>query len=144
MATIDTSIRRPAVDELILTALHQETGRALGAYGLLERLRPAGVRGPPTVYRALARLSEAGLVHRVESLNAYVACSHPSHATPPVIAVCEACGAVEELECAGLGRSVAGVAARARFALAVAVIELKGRCRVCRASAGTISGEMAS
>ncbi len=123
---------RSSVDALILQALHRETGRAIGAYGLLDRLRPAGVNGLPTVYRALARLSEAGLIHRVECLNAYVVRAHRTHAGPPVVAVCDACGAVEELTSPGIGRSVAAVAARARFALETAVIEVNGRCRLCR------------
>ena len=50
----------------------------VGAYELLDELR-AERRGaaPPTVYRALDFLMGNGLIHRIESLNAYVGCGSP-------------------------------------------------------------------
>ena len=54
----------------------QEASSPLSAYALLDRLREAGFGAPVQVYRALERLAEQGLVHRLESLNAYVSCSH--------------------------------------------------------------------
>ena len=47
------------------------------AYEILDAVRPQGISAPPTVYRALNRLMREGLAHRVESKNAYVACSDP-------------------------------------------------------------------
>ena len=43
------------------------------AYEILDAVRKKGITAPPTVYRALARLQEDGMVHRLESINAYVA-----------------------------------------------------------------------
>lgn len=80
----------------LLLKVHQP----LSAYEILDKLRNDGVRSPPTVYRALDKLTASGLVHRVESLNAFVACSR--HCTNgktirSSFAVCTQCGDVWEL-----------------------------------------------
>ncbi len=58
---------------------------ALTAYDLLDQLRPAGLRAPVQVYRALETLGQRGLIHRIESLNAYVACCGHEHQLPPAL-----------------------------------------------------------
>lgn len=70
----------------------------LSAYDILDNLRDDGLRAPPQVYRALEKLTEMGLVHRLESLNAFVACSHPdeTHHTALAFAICEECNSVTE------------------------------------------------
>ncbi len=129
----------------VLAALRAEPGAARTAYDLLARLAGEGVRGPQTVYRALEALQAAGLVHRIESLNAFAACSHAhgdSHADHhhhrPAFAVCRGCGAVAELEDAALLAVLGVVAERSGFAVEERVIELVGRCPACvsRAQAG--------
>ena len=63
---------RAHVLELIISG-----GTAVKAYDLLDRLSPElGSPKPPTVYRALEFLSRHGLIHRVEALNAFIACDH--------------------------------------------------------------------
>jgi Fur family zinc uptake transcriptional regulator len=125
----------------VLAALRAEPGAARTAYDLLGRLAEEGVRGPQTVYRALDALQGAGLVHRIESLNAYAACSHAHgdggahHRHRPAFAVCRGCGAVEELEDAALGAVLGVVAERSGFAVEERVIELVGRCPDCRSRA---------
>jgi Fe2+ or Zn2+ uptake regulation protein len=49
----------------------------MSAYDILDRLRGSGLRSPLQIYRALGPLTEQGLVHRLESLSAFVACAHP-------------------------------------------------------------------
>jgi Fur family transcriptional regulator, zinc uptake regulator len=61
----------------VLEALHK-SGKPLSAYELLDKLHKFGIKAPPTVYRALETLVERGLVHRIESLGAFVAC-HDMH-----------------------------------------------------------------
>ena len=56
----------------------QRADQPISAYTILDRLRDHGFRAPLQVYRALDKLVEAGLVHRLESLNAFVACAHRS------------------------------------------------------------------
>ena len=102
------------------------------AYGLLERLRPEGFRAPPTVYRALRRLLARGLVHRLETGNAYVACRHPGHEERASFLICEDCGAVSERLDERLGRMVEAVAGRRGFRVTGWTVELLGRCKECR------------
>ena len=67
-----TSLRRRVL-ELVLKERH-----AVKAYELLTKLgQEYGSQQPPTIYRALDFLLQQRLVHRVESLNAFVACHHP-------------------------------------------------------------------
>lgn len=139
----------PRNQALVMRALRAAKGRALTAYAVLERLRPEGIRGPQTVYRALDALSEAGLIHRIESLNAYTSAvsTRPScgcapapyddHAHPTAFAVCRDCGAVREMEDAALA-AVLGVAADGSgYRVERGVVELVGQCPDCaHAAAG--------
>jgi Fur family zinc uptake transcriptional regulator len=120
-------------ERAVLEVLVRER-RPLGAYDLLDALRPAGVKAPPTVYRALGRLVTAGLAHRIESLNAYVACGEPGHSGPVALAICRACGQTAELDEAALIGDLRRRAAEAGFEVETAMIELRGLCRGCRAT----------
>lgn len=74
-----------------------EDGGAVKAYDLLDRLKPdRGSPKPPTVYRALDFLSRLGLVHRVEALNAFIACDHSHEGDLAEFFICESCSRVEE------------------------------------------------
>ncbi|MCZ8147704.1 MAG: transcriptional repressor, partial [Roseomonas sp.] len=100
--------------DLVLGVLRAAAGQALTAYEVLARLEAVGVRGPQTVYRALDALRQAGLVHRIESINAFTVCVHDhadrhrgpdhdhDHGHRPAFAVCRGCGAIQELEDAAL------------------------------------------
>src|ERR1700710_1957225 len=82
---------------LVLDALTEATG-PLSAYGLLDRVRNDGIKAPLQIYRALDKLVELGLAHRLESLNAFVACAHvhEQHQGLAAFAICENCGRVDE------------------------------------------------
>lgn len=83
---------REHVLELII-----KDGGAIKAYDLLDRLSPdLGSPKPPTVYRALEFLSKHGLVHRVEALNAFIACDHEHRGHLAEFFICEKCETVEE------------------------------------------------
>jgi len=85
--------RRPAPerDKMIVEAL-RGVGRPVSAYELIEELREKAILAPQTVYRSLDRLIAEGQAHRLESLNAFVACRHPSHEGAAVFAICNDCG----------------------------------------------------
>ena len=71
----------------------------IGAYDILDRLRQSiGNPAPPTVYRALDFLLEQGLIHKLESLHAFVGCSHPDHPHASQFLICSDCGDVSEIE----------------------------------------------
>lgn len=115
---------REHVLELILT-----DGGAVKAYDLLDRLRPdLGSPKPPTVYRALEFLSKHGLVHRVEALNAFIACDHEHAGHLAEFFICEKCEIVEErhahdhTDCKPDG-----------FEITRSVVEHYGQCASCAA-----------
>lgn len=105
----------------------------LSAYSILDVLRDEGFRAPLQVYRALDKLREFGLIHRLESLNAFVACSHPnceSHETM-AFAICEKCGGVEEFADSSIQKQLKKWAGTEKFHLQKAIIELRGICTNC-------------
>jgi Fur family transcriptional regulator, zinc uptake regulator len=129
--------------DLVMRVLRAARGRSLTAYEVLDQLAPTGIRGPQTVYRALDALREAGLVHRIESLNAFaaVASAGPScgctpapyedHAHPSAFAVCRSCGAVRDIEDATLGAVLDAVGTRTGYRLEGRVVEMVGTCPDC-------------
>ena len=129
--------RREGIEtrERILAVL-EEGGTALGAYAILDRLREPGRRiAPTTVYRALAALVEDGRVHRIESANAYVACSHAGgeHGDgTPLLSICDDCGSVEERAAPDVVDIVRERVGASGFAPAQSVIEVRGHCAACR------------
>jgi Fur family zinc uptake transcriptional regulator len=94
-----------------------------------ENPRPA----PVTVYRALEFLMKHGLVHRIESRNAYLACLH-NHHTGALVAflICDVCGTVGEAPTASIAPLLATTAKKARFRPTKSVIEITGICSHCR------------
>lgn len=104
----------------------------LKAYDLLDRLTTehAAAR-PPTVYRALEFLIEQGLVHRIESLNAYVACPCPEHAHRFQLLICRHCGRVEELHLDEINDRLSIRARELGFRVERQTIELLGYCDAC-------------
>ena len=109
--------------------------RAIKAYDILERLgsqeRPAK---PPTVYRALDFLIEHGLVHRIDSLNAYVGCMRPGAAHQGQLLICAGCGTVDEIDAGAIGRAIDEAAGSAGFLVQQQTVELRGLCARCRCS----------
>ena len=106
--------------------------RAVKAYDLLAALGDAvGAAKPPTVYRALEFLMAQGLVHRIDSLNAFVGCPQPNHRHSAQFLICGGCGEVSEMNAVGIDRAVADEAAESGFALSRAIIEVHGTCPRC-------------
>ena len=125
-----TPIRRDVLGALL--ASHQP----LGAYEIMERVAPSGPRPAPiTVYRALEFLRENGLVHRIESRNAFVACVH-SHADGALVVflICERCGAVGEASSADVTATLTSAARAVGFTPKSPVLELTGVCTHCGAA----------
>lgn len=122
---------------LVMGALSQANG-PLSAYTILDELRDHGFRAPLQVYRALDKLVELGLVHRLESLNAFVACQHSSCGGDKrenvLFAICETCGKVQELVDDRLLDTVKNLADNESFSLSKSVIELRGKCASCQLS----------
>lgn len=106
---------------------------AVKAYDILERLGSARhAAKPPTVYRALQFLLQQGLVHRLESLNAFVGCVQPRHGHQGQFLICRACGEVRELQAPDIAAAVARSAEQAGFAVERQTVEVLGTCPRCQ------------
>ena len=123
-----TPIRRRVLE--IVWGQHQP----IGAYAILEALHGksgVGAAAPPTVYRALDFLIAQGLVHRLESLNAYIGCPQPEENHASQFLICTGCGEVTEIEGGDIAASARRQAAARGFNLERLTIELAGHCPHC-------------
>lgn len=112
----------------------------LSAYTILDRLRGDGFRAPLQVYRALDKLLERGMVHRLESLNAFVACAHPQSACcaghghgTVAFAICDSCGQVVEFHDHEVDHRLADWTRERKFKPEKTTIEIRGLCEACAA-----------
>ncbi len=133
--------------------LHSLTGkgRALTAYEILDDVRDTGIRAPVQVYRALESLTARGAVHRIESMNAFVACAHghgeigdedtaqtsgagaKHHRATIAFAICDDCGLVSEIPAPKVEKTLGALAQDQGFVTDHAVLELRGLCGTCAA-----------
>jgi Fur family transcriptional regulator, zinc uptake regulator len=107
----------------------------LGAYDLIERMRQEGARAPApiVIYRVLDFLKEHGFIHRLETLNAFIACPHRHNpAVRVVFLICETCKQVEEVVSSPLDSAISALARKHDFMADKQVMELAGTCRTCR------------
>jgi Fur family zinc uptake transcriptional regulator len=127
-----TTRRRPATeqDQMISDAL-RDAGRPVSAYEIIDSLRDKATLAPQTVYRSLDRLIASGAAHRLESLNAFVACSHAVHQGSAIFAICDRCGGVDEFDEPKALNALADWADKARFTLRQMTLELRGTCARC-------------
>lgn len=121
------TVARLRVLELLLAA-----GEPVKAYDLIARFGEDGQPAkPPTVYRALEFLERKGLVHRIASISAYVACTGGDSAHAAAFLICDCCGATEEVA-ASVVDSLDDAAAKAGYVIERTTIEAHGRCPACR------------
>ena len=125
-----TPIRRQVLQALL------SSHRPLGAYEVIDELAKSMPRPAPiTVYRALDFLMENGLVHRIESRNAFLACAHDHDAAAMVaFLICERCGSVGEIPAAPVAQSLNDAARATGFAPKLSVVEITGTCAHCQKS----------
>ena len=133
--------KRTKNQELVFQVLnHSET--PMSAYDILGALKDDGFRAPLQVYRALDRLLADRLVHRLETLNAYVACRH-SHdhrggdgaAETVMFMICDSCGRTGEIDSAAIADQLTNQAQSQDFMVSQTVVEMRGQCRPCAEAA---------
>jgi Fur family zinc uptake transcriptional regulator len=125
-----TKLRQDVFQEIAATFT------SIGAYDVLARLAEKGTRlAPISVYRAIDALLEAGVIHRLESKNAYFACRRLDHTTGrrPIFLSCEKCNAVQEVDSEGIFDTIDRVSRTASFQPRVKFVEVSGLCRSCAA-----------
>lgn len=118
-----TPVRRRVLELLL------EQHRAMGAYDILDILRQEGLGSqPPVAYRALEFLVSHGFAHRIERLNAFVACVCPDRDHAPAFLICTGCSAVAE---ADQSNPLERAARETGFEIEAAVVEATGLCPTC-------------
>ncbi|MGD8175258.1 Fur family transcriptional regulator [Marinimicrobium sp. ARAG 43.8] len=119
-----------------------QSHRPLGAYQLMDQLAEASTRrvAPPTVYRALDFLLEQGLIHRINTLNAYVGCPSPEHRHASHFLLCRHCGVAVEMDDDAISRTIGENAREAGFLLESHSLEVTGLCPDCRSPDGGSQG----
>ena len=121
-----TPVRRKVLELLL------QNHRALGAYTILDRLREDGFGSqPPVAYRALDFLVANGLAHKIERLNAFIACVHPSHSHTPAFMICRLCDTVAEAQSSSWSRALGDAARATGFRIERTVVEAEGVCPAC-------------
>jgi Fur family zinc uptake transcriptional regulator len=144
-APVSTPTSAPALtkNQSLVFDVLDRADAPVSAYTILDRLRDHGFRAPLQVYRALDKLLEFGMVHRLESLNAFVACAHPQneccgkghghgHGTV-AFAICESCGHVSEFHDHEVDHRLSDWSKAKNFKPAKTTIEIRGLCSACAA-----------
>ena len=125
-------LRFTALRRRVLT-LVWDSHKPVGAYDILDRLGAEGRRAaPPTVYRALDFLIEAGLVHRLDSLNAFIGCPDPARSHSGQFLICRQCRTVVELDDRDIDTLVGDKARQLGFSAVHQMLEIQGLCSDCR------------
>jgi Fur family zinc uptake transcriptional regulator len=121
-----TPVRRRVLEILL------EEHRALGAYTVLEQLSEDGFGAqPPVAYRALDFLVLNGFAHKIERLNAFIACAHPGHDHAPAFMICRLCDAVAETAASSTKGRLEKDAQATGFRIERTLVEAEGVCPAC-------------
>ena len=124
--------RFTAVREKVFRLMAAKQG-GVGAYDLLEELKLSepGAK-PATIYRALDFLSELGVIHKIESTNAFMLCHHFDHIHPVQLLICDECGNVDELHSSLISHELNNLASEKGFTVSNQTIEAHGKCNKCK------------
>ncbi len=129
---VDRGVQLTAIRQQVL-ALIWENHKAVKAYELLDRIKPLqNAAKPATIYRALDFLIEQGLIHRVESLNAFVGCRCSDQQHEQLLLICKECEEVEERPAIAVMQTIAAELAAANFMVHSKAIEIHGICSKCK------------
>lgn len=131
-------LKQPALtnNQAVVLAALKRAETPMTAYEILglEEIRAAGLKAPLTIYRALDKLISAGLVHRIESINAFLVCERRPHPGPAGFAICDKCRKTVELTLTDCEAHLTENARRAGFRVDGMNVEMHGRCADCLAS----------
>lgn len=117
----------------VLRVLHRHD-RPMTAYAILDQMkRDEPDLAAPTIYRALAALTNQGRAHKLESIKAFVPCRCDHDAAVPVLEICEDCGAVEEHDGTSLLSELSAISATSAFKPTRHIVEIHGQCQGCAA-----------
>ncbi|WP_211365800.1 transcriptional repressor [Litorivicinus lipolyticus] len=130
-ACADQGLQLTPVRKRVLELLLDQH-RALGAYELLDGLRADGLGSqPPAVYRALEFLVSHGFAHKIERLNAFIACGFAATRHSPAFLICRGCHAIAEADSDGISAAIEKTARDCGFVTEQRVVEIEGLCPRC-------------
>lgn len=124
--------KQAAVRQSDILDVLQKHNKPMSAYAILDQMKLGEPNlAAPTVYRALAALTDQGRAHKLESIKAFVPCRCDHHAAVPVLAICEGCGTVEEHDGTQLLKELTAISAQSSFSAQRHIVEIHGRCQGC-------------
>ena len=126
--------KQAAIRQAEILSILKSSDGPMTAYQILEELQGSEPDiAPPTIYRALAALTDQGRAHRLESLKAFVPCRCDHEDSVPLLSICEDCGLVEEHDGDGLLPKLAALIAASNFKPERHIVEIHGHCGKCAA-----------
>ena len=119
-----------------ILAFLQAQERPSSAYDILDALHGEGLKAPMQIYRALAKLEAAGLVHKLPKSNSWIACHSHHHDIRQLLILlsCQSCGTVTEIEDTKLQNMLVRITNETKFDMPAQTIEVDGICRPCKDS----------
>ena len=120
-------------NQMLVLSVLEESSIPLSAYTILERLGEHGLRAPPQVYRALDKLLDLGLAHKLASMNSFLACQHTQCGSHQVtsFAICDGCEQVSEIINTEFERQLNSLAEDVGLQPTRSTIEIHGLCDQC-------------
>ena len=119
-------------NQKIVFNLLQNSGEPLKAYTILENLKREGLKSPLQVYRALDKLVELGIIHKIESQNSFIACSNSNCASNTAFTICKKCGDVKEIKNNHLFEQVSDLGKKNRLKVQRFNLEFYVDCNGCK------------
>ena len=113
----------------------QSQDKPRSAYDILDNLRDMGAKAPMQIYRALAKLEEAGLAHKLPKSNGWIACDGHDHdhvSQMLILLSCQSCGTVAEVQDKPLQQAMSALSDKKQFDLPAQTIEVDGLCQPCQ------------
>lgn len=128
----EKEVRFTATRKQVLKLIWQ-SHKPVGAYELLPQLEKTGFNSaPPTVYRALDFLLDMNLIHRINSLNAFVGCSHPEQSHANCFFICKRCGIAQEVSSEPLAEMCRKLEKKLGVKISENIAEFSGICPPCQ------------
>jgi Fur family zinc uptake transcriptional regulator len=124
--------KQAAARQADILGVLKSTKAPMTAYQILGKLQKEEPDiAPPTVYRALAALTDQGRAHKLESLKSFVPCRCEHDQSLPVLTICDDCGLVEEHDGGSLKSKLSSLISESDFTPKRHIVELHGYCRDC-------------
>jgi len=121
-----TDLRKLVYERII------KSKKPLKAYDILEDIKQSDYSAkPPTVYRTLDFLISLGLIHKIESDNSFIACSHPNEHSECFFMTCEKCNDTKEICAESIKSQIEKKLSDSNFKLSNINLEVRGLCNKC-------------